>query len=1150
MKKILIIGIVILIGIPVSCKFRPANVLVPRISTTIDHAQVRSFLEGAPSDPNLETDETMAEVKIPVLIAEDFLRASLVGEVGEAPGVLSALDAIKVSHIDHSVTFGGRFPVPESLKVLLDNQFDREVLKKDLSFQFSVIPTITVQDNRNYLKLKFLSFKINRLELVQTFPIVSYFIMTLLESSQISALIKPRADKLNKKLEGIKLAVQPHELILEKQVDFFDFDRTIRIEIRPDQLVDFSKYYKTDRIERFVQSLRLWSATPLKFMGTDDDVFFFALGVGRPSKKWQSRLAERLDRDAKLLIESKSEEIAAFSDYPQIDTNFRALFSDYQTDFPLAKLSLAEKDEIATFWQEVDAETRQTLSEKNSLFQLSPQEEYQTFRADVSTRMVLFLESLTKRQQVSAAVRESGSASGSQWPFLIQHISQNTLSQLARQLRDTKINESYLFTDLGVKIDPFKSQIRLHGKIRIDLNKILPTDLQRTDGQPFRAHRGLFGDSIPFSLGLLIHFQADSWIRLEMAEGQLFSGDQAIDLKSYQQAGETVMRMLKISLMQLLVNTRISLPAENISEQISKEQERRISNIKGRLQQLPNQVELLVNGQHGISEKLLQLLQENVAMANVYNETRVEGEEVDKEIAEIIRFEQGIIYFNLKPSFLFPDLFRPSRDIHFWNLAPTYSESLKNNFLEVALGTGPRSKTYVDYLLSRKEAVDTLYQADASLAGEGQGKAVDLRTYVGLSNLSSLITKVLVELKDEVNKEIEANINQRKEQTYVRINSMKLTAQKNGSLLFSTVLSLIEKQQRSVFNPARWVGTTYLKTTDTVSVQVHLFLKRQKLEEVKKRITLRPNEVLFGDQIMVLDLSRSVIKTWKYLSFLKILKVLDFATLTIFDLKNLLQKIVFSKFASLVDNPEDEGNTVISDVHLNRYLKILLRGNEMVVVLNPKFLSQGVEILPASIRPEDEGDIVHYANNMMQLDYRSHMVISDFDQRKLSTIAQQINAVFMPLDQKIISSLEFLNQTLPWEKLLGNPQAFQEGLFTEFQGVFDYYQQDSHSNTTECSLGSMLLAATAGIMGEKLEGFLQMVKEKTLTDSQAARVQSLNSRLLQIKDAIKLLLNSYEGYSREKNSRIIKRAPTDWNFRYFKEAVFADAIYHQLKATE
>ncbi len=1120
--------------------------------TDYNHSSIKEALSQPSGDIfKGEFDEPMAEIRIPEVVLSEIIKKKLLSAKSDQDRpFIKKLESLKLSPFDQSITIKGEFEVPSHLIPFFDSKLDSELTEPSYSFQITLIPSVRVLEDHNFLSIKCKSFQFAGVELIELFPLVSQFIVTALAHSELGDVVRNKTGELDQKVSGSKISLRLHEYYENKNIEILEELKTIRIELEPSKIIQFAGYEGLPMTNQFLKSLRFWSFLPMNLQGSPLQIFYIAVGMGRPSSKWVSSLQTKINKQVDQLMGDMQDELAELTNFSEIEKSLKEQLEQRLADFNIKNLTGHEQGESADFLIYLMQEIRKRLSDQNSLFLPSPRTEYKKLMEEIDVKLTLFSETINTRRRVEEESLKGANDNQNPWPMLIQQVSQRSLSQLVRQLRDIKVEGKYLFRDLDLTLNPALPGIKVHGRLHIDLNDVLPSHLKRNDGNPFSMHEHLMGDSVPFSLTMMIHYLPGGWLRFELKEGDLFDKEQKISFKKYDPAGHFLLKIMQLGVTKSLLKYTFSLPTNKEAERIQKQKENHIADIKNKLLEMVR-VENHKLNQATIGHKILYLLLKNNSYNNVYDVPIKTQKSIKHKLSEFIKYEEGAILTKIDPSIFAPTFFTEDKDIQIWNLGAHHSPNLKTNFLELAMGSGPRSQTFFDYLLksrnvNRAASNDPPPESPLLPTDNHSSGKIDLRTFLGVENVNSLISIIVKDLQEKTDKAVEEQMTKPEEQRHVRVNSLSLVPRADGALVLKGVISLIEKVKREIYNPKRWFSTKYYRTTDTITIQFDMFMRRVPVADLlKNKIDLRPNEVLFGDEALVMDLSRSVIKTGKYKVLLKIIKVLDIATLKMLSLKDLVKNIAFKTFASTLDDKENEGNTVVGDFRLNRIMKVLLIDEELIIIINPKLLTRHMEVAPTGGK---EGVFIYPDWGLVQMDYSTRLGLTNIDQIRLSEIINQMEQLFRPLKEGKTTAREILTKDHIWQSLFISESAGKPSLHRQWLEVFNHYPEIKSEKVTECGLELMMFASTAYVFSEQVALLEKHFAKEEIKDEQLIlRMQEFTAMKARIhKEVIHPLKIRFAGSFAKKNEHIVNRTPTDWNYLFYKDAYFAMQLYKVL----
>ena len=946
-----------------------------------------------------------------------------------------------------------------------------------------------------------------------------------------------------------------HEFAKQKHIQFFPANKTIRLAIQPDKVIDFSSYKKTPRLKEFLESLRLWTIIPMRFLNSNTNVFYIAAGIGKPSARWITRLNKRLKKDGQKIVTDKQKELKEYGNIPLIEKDLEQQLNQTLYNFGLEKLFIREAGEKFVFIDHIKKQIHDTLTIENPSFLLNPRKTYEELNKSLIIQIRLFVENLADRSYARNNMFTDGISNNSRWPVWVQQIGQRSLNGLARQLRDVQVNGQYIFNNFSIKIMPDLPGIKVSGNINNDINEILPDYLRRNDGLPFPIYQSYSGQGIPFTATLNFHFLPGSWLRIQLLEGTLFSGETTIRFTPYQETGHFILRLIQLAVTQAIINITINLPtaSETVVESLRKE--KNIKKVKNQLRNTAYRIYIPRNKipNRSFQESITtigQLLEQNFQTSSLYDDPEQETV-LKRNLKKMVKYQDGAIYIRLDPHIASKEVFPTAKNLQIWNVEPTYVPSIGQSFLEIAVGTGYRNKQFVQLLSSRKYKIESIFDKSSPHPKiKKNSSTVGFRTFIGFDNFNQLINGYLNKIRTKINRAISVQMRKNQVQEHVRVNGLTVKVRPDLSLELYLYLSIIEKTERSLLNPFSWGKNRIYKTTDSVLIKINLYLKQVPISRLmaKGKIDLRPKEVLFNDHAFAIDLSRSVIETGKYFVLRRILKALNIVTLGFFgffDFDKIMKKIALEKLKPLIDNNAQEGNTVLWGMHINRYAKLLLKGDDLIIVPNPKFLSRYLEVVPIP-SSKNNNVVIYPMQNMLQLDYASRPTLVESDQKRLSLIYNSIQELFEPFTSGRVPANTFLRST-NLKILFENMDDNRPSLFQQLLDINNEYPELNKTYHTECGLEIMLFAASIYAFHGHIQYLASQLDQNDLTDQEAEFIGDLIDQSLSLRtETLWPFMKIYKKHHLVKNSKIIRRGPTDWTYLFYKEALFAHMLYMEI----
>ena len=1131
--------------------------------------------------PPLVSEEPLIELRTPGRLVQQLLGEVLKG----APSVIRKIDPIGLSPSNGLISVSGTVEVPADIMQIMDPEDRRPTEATLVDFRFAFVPRIEMREREHSLVLEFKTLQVNDQDFIHTFPILSKLVTSFLSDARLLRFVQDKELAANESLKAqANLSLRVSDYLQKKHIQFHESTRSLSLKLALDQIVNLDSVKALENYGEFISDLRLWYFAPMRLKGTRETVFYVVVGAGAPSESWQAHMRSRLESDAQFLLDARKTEIAELTNPTSNRARLEESLQRYIAQFGLTNLTVRETralDELRATWGEA-IESRLTVSD--SVFVADPTGEHERVMKKLEGEAVAALERMKTKREFEAQARAGGGVltQNQQWPFIENRVSQKTLHSVVRFFRDFEFRDDALFRDITIDIKPDMPGLILKGLVKLNLGTFgfMNEGLMDAGIKVDAA----FNDRVPFEAKVELMQEPSGWLRLTFQEVTLLSGAQKVTLKPNQRNGKFILDLAQKLVMRTLVGWIVEKDVGEPTETAIQ----REKDVKGRVQAflkaLPRQYREVIESFNipGVSsgpapstplanvkniQDLLLRLMEVDFLKNPQIEIGKQevAKKLDILLTDYIKYDGTSLKLSINPNLFLTGLTPPESPMYVWNIEPVWVKSLERGYIDFAVGYGPRSQGYHQHLLSRPERTDSV---NAGYERNFTQNAVDFGVSVSLPDFSKTLNYLLSSIKMDMDRDIRAKMAEEKEQTHYKFNDIRVSAFKPGQIELSITASTIKKAKYSVFNPARFMdGEKWYEVEEAIGIKAYANLSVHRLDRFASQVEVRDTNVFFGSQVLRVDLVRASIETDKYKLFQKILALMGFNVKDVnferSSLENKVKMLILKTIAPYFDNPKDEGNTKIGSFALNRFARLYVTKQDILVQLNPRFSSAAfdVTVLPSQTHGgASYGLSIDPGRDRMSVDFSTAGGIAATDKKEILEILKKANAIVKPyLEVTDVAKMrQMLDSGEIKEKISISGDRNNPSLMGRLGRLVQYYPEitqvrtDEDAAARELAEGQRLLSECGLELAYFVGGLYGIHSELAqLRDQIAARgwatqlaqstgYQYLLQTIEQLeKRRILPYAAIYRGKFLRKNQQIMRRGLTDWNQAFYADAAFS-----------
>lgn len=1134
--------------------------------TAVDQKQERIV-----QNPDI-TEESLITLNLPIELIKQQMRQALLSDGSP----IKSLPRIEFDPMQNLVILEGDIEIPSDILSDLQDIAGSQAVPVMHHFRAAFkLPSSRILALTRFFQIEFVELKIGEMSYLEAMHVIGNFTASIMMNTSFmnwAMDVKPEiADN-----EDENMTLKLKRFIEKKDLRFRE--RTVSFRLDLAQIAGLEAYAG-------IEDLRLWFVGPVVFKGTQDRVMLrVEAGLNKPDSSWFAALKERLDHDARSLEIVRAEFYTKLSDLTGLDKQFKEMVSSTRADFRLGTLEPRLEAEINDIHPTLMRRAREVLSLSNPVFKADPENTHALFVKEAYEQVVSAMTEVKRRNLITVGL-QNGGTSGSGRPFLEKRLSQDALNQAVRFFRDVDFEGEKLFADIHMVIAPQVPGLVIRGRMNIDINVLMAIGLEGEDiewpKERMRADERTWGAGAPFEATIRLHMMDNSWLGIDLDKISLFEGSQRIWMDHSNSHGAQLANYIKMAVAQTLITTLIDQPSENTAAvEVDNAYERVLTNIQG-------QSRIYANSHIGDSPE--QVLRSLVDVARIdidKNPFLVAGRDYVAGKTELLFKnlvkhdpESDLLMLKLDPRVVSETIVATENNVQVWNIEAVYDKKLNNTFLDLSLGYGTRSRSYVQSLFTRSE-----YRDGQNFVGidETKGRAPrDLGVEMDLKSFEKLTNKILLDAATQQNKAVNSELEKDEEFESYLVRDIGLSAVRDGVLGVNITLTHVKKSKRGWYNPSRWFGETWPIDRKTLSLTAEMALSVEPVSKYKAEIKLATNEVFLGDELLRFDLRSVKASANGDLSVLdravNLIGGLDFGSSTI---ARKLKKILL-KFAAGYLNEKDatkNGNTVLGGVHLNKFAKVLVHDEELLIQLNPHMMGVAfdVKLLQGqSYNGRALGLTVDSSSQRLGVDLQTIGNLAAVDKAELAWIMDESMRLFAPYlqernPQALVSKL---NRLELWDRAFHATDSIKMALYPRLIAMTGRYdalssitEQDQNivdrvlglqsaarvgnqakRQLTVSGVETMYLAATALVLQGSLQRLLDKLDAMGVAN-QVSYIDDMRERSSQLSTRfIERLMKVYDNKYKTNNAKIIAKGPTDWNYATYPDAKFSQEAWNRLR---
>ena len=755
-----------------------------------------------------------------------------------------------------------------------------------------------------------------------------------------------------------------------------------------------------------------------------------------------------------------------------------------------------------------------------------------------------YISDLDRRLSIDYNILLGGKKDSLNGPIITKLLSENALNRGLNYLIDTEIENRQLLTSAQIFIQPQLPGFTFKGEVHLPLEFLLGKIDSKLLDKEFTNHITGLSEGIPFEISLETKMGDLGKIGLDIKSFQIKSGKSKLNFKRTSKNQAFLIDFTKIYLAQTLSSLELDLNSNGTPEEIKANEliqiKQFISKIKSSYVDTKNLEKILITD----------------LVSNPYIKSGNEFVSKKNKIlfGNIINFnEQNKLFeLHLDPSLLVDKVNNIKHNLQLWSVTPLYSKELNNNFLEFSIGSGLRSKKFIDEQYYRGGQLENSNLSGIYYELGKERSKVDSLISLHFNYLESYINQFLSDMVKLNNRKIEQLAENNPGESYFDVEHLELNITKDNKFNLDVKIKTAKKSRTWY---TAFIGEKLHTDTYSISANLDLTSKTVKLKNTNisnllyfpEAISVNPTHVQIksGSPSLIDKAITAIINSGIRLG-------LNNGTV-----KKLLLKILNNSLSKLYSTKEG----VIKGHEIEKVARIHTTDNDILVFLNPKLMGSPFDIHLAHDEELTKGIILDQKNQTMHMAFSVGAGLAKSDKKELLNIIGEMDQLLKPYLS--VNSKKELEDLLKDQQLVGklltNTDKTKLGLYQRFINVLHKYDQVLHftnikhqSKSEQYRLSAtgaelMYFTALASKFEKSLNELISKMNKYNLKDSKYYYSTFLESQSM-IKENIQdPLLRTYIEKNMAINKLILGNEISYWTYTLYPDAYFANSIYEYLK---
>ena len=998
-----------------------------------------------------------------------------------------------------------------------------------------------------YFGVQFHKFKINGEDYINAFEIVLGVVKTVLANSELFDYLwtksKDQIQDLNSR-EVLK------EMLESNSIVAFHTSKKINFKL------DINRFsFASNYIDDYDQ-LRLWRFSPNYYRSSTQEVSFkFVLGEGEPSPSWLDAELAEISSDHNLILEARENVYREYSN----SNNFMMITNEYlgqllaNEKIEKEKLSVKYQREIESLINELKSEASETLNLENDLFRADPEFEYSELLNAMRNKLRLFVSNLDRKMSIDEQIIAGGVISNAK-PIMTELISQHLLNSGINTMIDTEVEGVQFLDEIQLWLLPHQQEIQLRGKFNVPLDFILGKLDSSLIGTNIESKLIETDEGIPFKLTLQKYMLDNGVLGLEIKRLKLFEASKEISFNYNSSNSQFLIDLTKMFISESLVSVKYELDDEIDQERLRIEEMNAVLNYVSQLKELYSKEKDL--------SKFLEVFKSDISL----NPFITAGEEhVRKKrnilLGDVVKYNpiNKLLEIKVDPSIVIDKVNNTRHNLQVWNISPIHSKELSNNFLEISVGHGRRSQSYVREIERRNNSLESIDNNNIYYELGRDQLTVDMLTSVNFDYLELYINQFLRDMTLANQTNIAEQARNNKGETFYEIEELKL----NITQAKQIELQIKVKSAKLSNWRASWNFWEDKLSEDSYTLRTVLHLS-SKLTDTNNRsqnltnLTYHPEAISINPtQIRVTAGSPSLMQK-------AMLGLVNGASRLALN-NSLVKKVLMKVANTFLRKMYTKKDGVLLGHEMEKYVRIVTTNNDILLYLNPRLSGPAFDLKLTSEEKWDanENEAVYKAvridpsQQMLHAAFTASFAMAKADKKELIDIFMGIQDLLAPiLKANSKSELEaLLSDGQLSGKLLTNTDKSKMALYQRYLRVLRKYDQVLHSvniphsssnmkNRISATGSELMYFASISYMFQlKLAALITQMDKYNLKNQRYYYPTYVDSQSMIERNITNPLISQYRSKHFDINKTILNNPISYWTYLFYPDAYFADAAF-------
>jgi hypothetical protein len=1004
-----------------------------------------------------------------------------------------------------------------------------------------------------YLTITFHRFRIDGDDYLNAFSIVASFVQTVMANSD---LVNYVFDQAGSSIKDPSTMAMMREVIEDNGFMVNQTMKNIKLKLNLSYFKDLEPYKE-------IKDLRLWYLGPDLLGGTKSyKTFKVIAGIGKPTKSWLKRHQASLNRDNKTLEQVKSEYYQEYSDVKNA-TNVLNSYLDRllsSEGITYSRLGANYQREVKSLKHSMDARARKALTRDNELFEADPEHEYINFIESQKDRVKTFITDLDRRLTIDRILRNGGDPSNKSKPIVTKRIGQDALNAGMNFVRDIEVDGQYYVKDAHLILAPHIPGMIMRGKINVDLNYLL--GMMNTGFLKKKVNSKVVEttEGLPFEIVLETKFGDHSWLGLEPKSISLFSGERKLYFDRTSKNHRFFMDFIKVYIAQTVAAMNFDLTESTEDPELK--HQRKLKEIYRYLELIKREYSDSSAG--NIYQALINSMQFDVQK----NPFASSGEKYIKKKGQIlfgnlVKYDPSdkLLKLKLDPAIALDNIMGADNTLQVWNLEPITSSALNNTYLEIAVGDNKRGRDYLEEIYDRRNDLDNA--GFAGLYQDNERSEADLLASINFGYLESYVNNLFQNVIKIKNGDYKREMAQDKEQTHYILDNLKLEVLPSQKLSLNLKASVLSKKKRGAIR--RFFGAdTWAEDRKSYGITAQIQLHQRDLKQIASQLRDHPQKIYFNNEAIGVTLNRIRVDFGKQSLVNRALSKLTnlnldtpignkFRQLVLF----IVQKYFNGKYK------DKKGEKKLVGDALEEMARVLTTKKEIILLLNPRLSGPAFELKLVS---GDDGFLkdglkIDNRRKELHLAFTASTAMAKIDKREMiNLIADTEKLVGKYLEIRSGKTLyKTMNKDLAVDKIVRASDEGKMSLYNRLINVLRHYDQvvnvanipyrakNADKRITSCGVELMYFAGASFALYNQLWKLTEHIKKKKVDKKVRYFSALMEARNKLYNNIMTPLYDKYKSTGRHHlNQSIIDAKPSYWNYNFYPDAYFANAIYGEL----